>query len=74
MAEDTKEVVYYKGRDYYLISRGETISEIEDCSKSTTKRIVETSSLLSKEEFEKIKGTRVSEHQMNIATSGKSKR
>lgn len=76
MAEDTREVVYYKGKSYYTKDKKEDsiLIEIEDTSFSNVTRIVEKSNVLTLEQFEKLKDSRRSEHQMYIPSQGGSKR
>lgn len=59
MAEDTREIVYYRGRDYRVKSRGEKVSEITN---GVTTILIETSNLLTPAEYELKKANRRSEH------------
>lgn len=61
MAEDTREVVYYKGNDYRVEFRGDKVSKIVSTNGVTT-LTVETSNLLTPEEYELKKANRRSAH------------
>lgn len=50
MAEDTREIVYYKGTDYRVEFRGEQVSKLVSMNGITT-LTVETKNLLTPEEY-----------------------
>lgn len=64
MAEDTRKepIVYYKGKEYYLISNENGVSKLEDTTTPNIKMVVEGKNVLTKEEFEYQKSKRVSQH------------
>lgn len=58
MAEDTREIVYHNGSQYYIIREGTAIYELEDTTKPSITKLVQKSSVLTSEEFEAMKLTR----------------
>lgn len=64
MADNTNErqIVYYKGKEYYLISNENGVSKLEDTTLSNITLTVEGKNVLTKEEYEYKKNHRVSQH------------
>lgn len=52
MAEDTREIVYYKGKEYYVIRKGELTSDLQLVSSSSVGIIAMNENILTKEEYE----------------------
>lgn len=62
MAKDTRKVVYYKGRKYFVNRTGEQVSEIEDTTTPTVKKLVETSKIMTEEEYQEWSSKQRSQH------------
>lgn len=67
MAEDTREIVYYKGIQYHIIEELESgLTRLQEVSKPTVTKLVETQYVLSEEQYQVVLKNRRSTHQMWI--------
>lgn len=62
MAEDTREVVYYKSQKFYLNRKGLVVSEIEDTTNPKEKRLVSTEKLMTPDEYQEWSSKQRSQH------------
>lgn len=51
MATNKREIVYYKGKPYYIEEDKGTLIRLEDVSKSSVTILVEKSNILTEEQF-----------------------
>lgn len=61
MAEDTRKIVYYKGKQYRVEYENSTLTKLQS-ENGTVELLVETKNVLTPEQFEEKKKNRRSEH------------
>ena len=66
MAENTREIRYYKGVPYNVIMEQGDLIQLGDITNPQVQKLVERKNTYTQEEFDKLKESRRSPHVMNI--------